>query len=144
MNPLTRAFCTSLMSFALYTLPAITLVALVLVPTDEVAADTSEDMLDFAPLGTCNAARCNGRIKYLFVHGSFSGGYVKIKPEGDVAQLDCTPQGGVHIVLLESNHKYQELYSLLLSSTMADRTVNLRIRVDSDPCALVYAVITNP
>ena len=56
-------------------------------------------------------------------------------------ELNCSLGEGKYITLKDTNLRFNEIYALLLSSAMADKTVRLRIEENSDDCELNYAML---
>lgn len=110
-----------------------------LMASDEVWAEEPDSGPQVEAIGTCDGESCTGvYIQRLFV--SNSAGYVSIDTTGDEEGLDnCTPTA--YLQLPMSGPRSKEVYSLLLSSFMADKKLRLRMVDGSNPCQVLYVTL---
>lgn len=92
-----------------------------------------------AVAGTCTSIYCDGKITTLYPNGS--NGIVYIIMDGNMSTLDCTLSQGSYIVLKKTNQLHSEIYSMLLSSVMAQRDIRVRILQGSADCELSYTML---
>jgi len=95
--------------------------------------------------GTCNSISCFGKIDMLYPHGG--NGNIYIQMEGiqlteNTAALNCTLFDGKFIVLKQTNKLHSEIYSMLLSATVANKDLKLRIVEASPDCELIYTTLS--
>jgi hypothetical protein len=88
--------------------------------------------------GACNPSYCEGKITNLYTNGS--NGVVYIRMDGDMSDLNCTLNDG-YINLRQSNLLHSEIYSSLLSASIAKANIRLRIREGSPDCELLYTML---
>ena len=89
--------------------------------------------------GSCNTVSCVGKVKTIYPNGD--SGLIYLKSDGDMSQLNCTLNQGRFIVLKETNSRYKEIYSMLLSAQLAQTDVTMRIRENTPDCELIYTMI---
>ncbi len=89
--------------------------------------------------GTCYTNYCDAKINALYSHEDTN---VRIGIDADMGAgkdriLNCTSTND-WITLQKSNPVQQEIYSLLLSSKIADKEVRFRITEGTTNCKLAY------
>lgn len=83
----------------------------------------------------CTTTACTGRITMLYVDTAV----VHIKMDQNMSALDCNLLGGAYIGLEPNHPSYDQIYSLLLASHMANKdNVKIRISEYGTDCKVSY------
>jgi hypothetical protein len=91
-------------------------------------------------IAECNNYICeNVRIATLYT--SADGG-VYVRPQGNIAALNCTLEGGIYMTLVASSPRFKEIYANLMAYQLADRPISIRINEGSQGCTVAYVYTT--
>ena len=84
---------------------------------------------------SCNVHYCTAGVKVLSANGN---GKVYVELDTDMTPLDCTLDLNAYAVLLDSNARHQEIFSMLLAARMAKENILVRIVNGSNICEISY------
>lgn len=90
----------------------------------------------------CNQNACDTTISRLYATG-FDDGRIFIEPEGDISPLNCSAVNNVFLTLKKNHPLFNEIYSMLLSATIAKSDVRVRMVENSSDCQVAYAWIVS-
>ncbi len=83
----------------------------------------------------CSPNACEAPIDQLM---PFADGHVRVWLDADMSPLDCTLTGDGATVITASDPGAENIYSFLLSASLANRNVFVRITNGSNPCSIGY------
>ncbi len=88
----------------------------------------------------CTGNSCrNVKIDRIYVRNTDD---IYINTTGDETQLNCRPIQGKYIALRPSHRQFDQVYSLLLSTKLADKDIWIRVvNAPTADCALSYVVM---
>ncbi|WP_444956781.1 hypothetical protein [Microbulbifer sp. ZKSA002] len=96
---------------------------------------------NFALAGSCGANTCSGNITVLYPQGDSSDIYIEL--DADMSSLNCTLVGGRYITLTKGNGLHSEIYSMLLSASIAQKSLKFRVEENTSNCELIYTQLIN-
>lgn len=104
--------------------------------------------VSFAQVSCNGTTACQGPatelIRSLFAAQSASGPIVLINSPTAVAELPCTgANGGANILLAGTHQAFKETYATLLTASVAEKDVILRIDSSQAACTLFFASMLN-
>ena len=89
---------------------------------------------------SCTSIGCTATIKQLVVNAT---GNVLIDMEGTDSPGNCTLSGGKYIEMALSNDNRKALYSMLLASYLAAKTVAIRTVDGTGTCTVLWGAAPN-
>ncbi|AWF80086.1 hypothetical protein BTJ40_04220 [Microbulbifer sp. A4B17] len=91
---------------------------------------------NFVFAGSCGANSCSANITTLYPHGGTEN--IHIELDADMSSLNCTLNEGKFITLTKGNGLHSEIYSMILSAAIAQKSLKFRIEENSSNCEVVY------
>lgn len=89
----------------------------------------------------CNANGCTGPANKIFDRyylTAMQDGQVYLKIKMDSTPLDCTLKEGSYMTIMSSHPLFKEIYSTLLSASLTDKSMYVRIKNGSSDCEVSY------
>ncbi len=91
---------------------------------------------------TCGANYCQGvgaaAVTFVYSHDN---GNVYLGAPSDKANLNCTLQGGAHMVLQPDNGRFKEIYASILTALALGKTLKVRVIEGTSNCRVVYVIM---
>ena len=101
--------------------------------------------INTANAGTCSGNRCTGKISLLYVHNNGKV-YVQLDSTNWSTSdtiLGCTKNNN-SVILTQNSLNHDEMYSMLLSTKLADKEIILRlsdVASTSSDCTIAYMML---
>ena len=94
--------------------------------------------MPFATYADCSTKSCSKvTVDMLYVQAN---GNILVGTSGAESNLNCGTASEGYVTLLQSSSNFEIMYSTLLASRMADRTVRIRIAENTPGCSISYLV----
>ena len=86
----------------------------------------------------CSSGSCISKIEKIYTQ---INGNVLVSTNQDEKLTNCTPVSGVYFTLNTSLKNADMVYSTLLSASMLNKTVNIRIVENTANCLISYVIL---
>lgn len=91
----------------------------------------------------CSTNQCNDPITRLYMVNAGNGDLLVGTAGDESALTNCNAVAGVYLTLEKNSVSFKEIYALLLTAQVTEKSVRLRTEDGSNNCSIQYAFLAS-